>query len=104
MEEKEKRVYEMVSEVVDPEIGIPISVMNLIDEVKVEGDKAYITFHLSTPMCPPIFAVKIGTDIYLQAMKVDGIKEVDVKVRGHLYEDQINQEISEAISQLNKLK
>lgn len=101
---EEKRVYEMVSEVVDPEIGIPISVMNLIDEVKVEGDKAYITFHLSTPMCPPIFAVKIGTDIYLQAMKVDGIKEVDVKVRGHLYEDQINQEISEAISQLNKPK
>lgn len=91
MEEREKRVYEMVSEVVDPEIGIPISVMNLIDEVKVEGDKAYITFHLSTPMCPPIFAVKIGTDIHLQAMKVDGIKEVDVKVRGHLYEDQINQ-------------
>lgn len=104
MNEKEKQVYDLVSEVVDPEIGIPISVMDLIDEVKVEGDRAFIAFHLSTPMCPPLFAVKIGTDIYLQAMKVEGIKEVEVKVRGHFYEEQINREILEEISRLKNLK
>jgi metal-sulfur cluster biosynthetic enzyme len=100
MNEREKQVYELVSEVVDPEIGIPISVMNLIDEVRVDGDRAFVAFHLSTPMCPLLFAVKIGTDIYLQAMKAEGVKEVEVKVRGHFYEEQINQEISEAIARL----
>ena len=98
--QKERKVFDTVSSVLDPEIGIPISEMKLIDEVRVEDEKAFITFHLSTPMCPPFFAVKIGIDIHESALEVEGIKKAEVKVKGHYQEESINQNISDEIAKI----
>lgn len=88
---KEKEVYQRLRTVMDPEIGFPITEMGLVDEVKVEGKRATIIYHLSAPFCPPPFALHIGREIRRKAMEVSEIEEVEVTVQNHVQADRINQ-------------
>lgn len=90
MDEREKKIREKLRDVVDPEIGASIMDMNLVDEVRVEGNKAYITYHLTAPFCPPVFALHIGKNIKKVAKGVEGIDEVDVKLKDHVQAEDIN--------------
>jgi metal-sulfur cluster biosynthetic enzyme len=90
MDEREKEIREKLRDVVDPEIGASIMDMNLVDEVRIEGNKAYITYHLTAPFCPPVFALHIGRNIKKVAKGVEGIDEVDVKLKDHVQADDIN--------------
>jgi len=87
---KEKEIHEKLKEVRDPEFGFSIVEANLIDEIKVKGDKARILFHLTMPFCPPPFALQIGRDIKKRASEVPGIKEVEVRVQSHVMAEEIN--------------
>ncbi|MBC7327242.1 DUF59 domain-containing protein [bacterium] len=95
LSEKEKQIFEALKDVADPELGFPIVEAGLIDEVKVEGEKATITYHLTAPFCPPPFALYIGKQIKEKALSVEGIKEVEVTLRGHIMEDDINKMLKE---------
>lgn len=75
----------------DPEIGFPITEMRLVDEIRVEGKRATILYHLTAPFCPPPFALHIGREIRRKAMEVPGIEEVEVTVQNHVQADRINQ-------------
>jgi len=90
MDEREKKIREKLRDVVDPEIGASIMDMNLVDEVRIEGNKAYITYHLTAPFCPPVFALHIGKNIKKVAKGVEGIDEVDVKLKDHVQAEDIN--------------
>ena len=90
MSPKEKEIYERLKEVQDPEFGFSIVERGLVDEVKVEGKKAKILFHLTVPFCPPPFALHIGKEIKKRAGEVSGIEQVEVRVQNHVSEDQIN--------------
>ena len=89
-DEKISKLREKLKEVVDPEIGISIMDMNLIDEVKMEENKAQITYHLTTPFCPPKFAFHIGNSIKKVAKSVEGIDEVTVILKDHEQKEDIN--------------
>jgi len=93
--EKEREVLESLRDVADPELGFPIVEAGLIDEVKVEGDKVSITYHLTAPFCPPPFALHIGKQIKERAQAIEGIKEVEVILKGHIMEDEINKMLKE---------
>lgn len=90
MDERENKIREKLKDVVDPEIGVSIMEMNLVDEIRIEDNKAHITYHLTAPFCPPVFALHIGKNIKKVAKGVEGIDEVEVRLKDHVQADDIN--------------
>ncbi len=82
-----------LDKVIDPEIGIPITEMKLIDDVKIDGDKVLVEFHLTIPHCP--MAVGIAEQIRSVVSKIKGVKSVQVRLKDHYMAEQINKEINE---------
>jgi len=68
-------VEKELEKVVDPEIGLPITEMHLVDEINIQdnGD-ILIKYHLTAPFCPPIFAEDIGMNIRTLTSKLEGVK------------------------------
>lgn len=80
--------------VMDPEIGIPITTMKLIDKITIERDKVTVEFHLTMPWCPGIFATQIAKDIKKVVSEIEGVKSVQVKLKDHYMDEQINREVN----------
>ncbi len=94
-----KQVIKELNKVVDPEIGIPITDMELVDEIKIDKEKGDVTiqFHFTTPNCPPVFAFKIALDIRHLISQLSGVKTVKVLLKDHVMAEQINKEINKSI-------
>jgi len=73
------KVMKALEKIIDPEIGIPIVKMKLIDKVSVKDGNVEVTFHLTTPFCP--FSMRIAEDIKQAVSSVPGVKKVKVKVQ-----------------------
>ena len=84
-----------LEKVVDPEIGLPITEMHLVDEIAIKEDgELLIKYHLTAPFCPPIFAEDIGMNIRLLTSRLDGVKKVTVVLHGHALANEINQRVN----------
>lgn len=91
--DKESVMAEL-AKVIDPEIGVPITDMKLVDRVDIEGDTVEVDYHLTMPFCPPVFATQIGKDIRRRLQTLPGVKTVRVTLKNHYMADFINKEIS----------
>ena len=91
----EKQVFDRVVTVRDPEFGQTIGSRGLIDEVRVEAGTATITYHLTVPFCPDVFALYIGNEIRKKALEVPAIEKAIVRVSGHIHADSLNQKLQE---------
>jgi metal-sulfur cluster biosynthetic enzyme len=89
-----KEIQRQLSRVVDPEIGMPIIEMNLIDKLDVTDGNVDVQYHATTPYCPPIFALKISQDIKDYLQQVKGVKNVRVTVTGHYLSDAVNKQVN----------
>jgi len=89
-----KEIQRQLSRVVDPEIGMPIIEMNLIDKLDVTDGNIDVQYHATTPYCPPIFALKISQDIRDYLKQVKGVKDVRVTVTGHYLSDAVNKQVN----------
>jgi ATP-binding protein involved in chromosome partitioning len=90
-----EEVTKELDKVVDPEIGLPITEMHLVDEIDIKDDGIlFIRYHLTAPFCPPIFAEDIGMNIRLLTSKLDGVKKVTVILHGHALANEINQRVN----------
>ena len=87
-------IIKKLNKVVDPEINIPITDMELVDEIDINSGIVTIKFHFSTPTCPPIFAYKIGIDIKKSVGEIEGVKKVKVNIKDHYLSDKINEELN----------
>ena len=94
-----KEVQRQLAKVVDPEIGVPVVEMNLIDKLVVQDGVVSIDYHATTPYCPPIFALKISQDMKSSAMGVKGVKDVKVMVTGHYLADAVNKQVNKPQNQ-----
>ena len=84
-----------LEKVVDPEIGLPITEMHLVDEITIREDgELFIKYHLTAPFCPPIFAEDIGMNIRQLTSKLDGVKKVTVELHGHALANEINKRVN----------
>jgi len=89
-----KEVQKQISKVVDPEIGMPIVEMNLIDKLDIKDGQVDVEYHATTQYCPPVFALKISQDLRDGLMQVKGVKGVTVMVTGHYFADAINRQVN----------
>ena len=88
-------VNKELEKVVDPEIGLPITEMHLVDEIAIQdGGDVLIKYHLTAPFCPPIFAEDIGMNIRQLTSKLEGVKKVVVVLHGHALANEINQRVN----------
>ena len=89
-----KEVQKQISKIVDPEIGMPIVEMNLIDKLDIKDGQVDVEYHATTQYCPPVFALKISQDLRDNLMQVKGVKGVKVLVTGHYFADAINRQVN----------
>jgi metal-sulfur cluster biosynthetic enzyme len=94
-----KEVQRQVSKIVDPEIGMPIVEMNLIDKLDIKDGNVDVEYHATTQFCPPVFALKISQDLKDSLLQVKGVKSVKVMVTGHYLADAINRQVNKPPSE-----
>ncbi len=85
----ESEVVETLKKVIDYETGIDVYTMGLIRDLKVEDDTVSLTFVPSSPFCP--LGIQLAVAIKKALSEVEGVKNVDITVRGHIQEKQINE-------------
>jgi metal-sulfur cluster biosynthetic enzyme len=74
----EEQVFESLTKVLDPELGLPITDIGLIYDVKVIDARAEIKVTLTSMGCP--LAGAIADQVRDAAMTVSGIKDANVEI------------------------
>jgi len=91
---EEAAINQALSRIMDPELGRPITDLKLVDKMTVTDGIVDLEFHLTAPFCPPIFALKIASDIKAGVLSVPGVKEAKVTLRGHYLADAVNKQVN----------
>ena len=93
---EESAVQSALSKIIDPELGRPITDLKLVDKMTVTGGSIDLEFHLTAPFCPPMFALKIASDIKAGLLSVPGVTDAKVTLRGHYLADAVNKQVNKA--------
>ena len=81
-------IIERLSKVIDPETGVDVVRMRLIEDLMVdENGCASYTFRPSSPLCP--IAVPLANTIQLAVAEVPGVTSQEVKVVGFILSDEL---------------
>src|ERR671925_1700896 len=91
-----KQIFEELTKIVDPEIGVSIMELELVDKVDLNAGRVNVDLHLTSPFCPAVFGFKIAQDVRDNIYKVSGISEVKVNVSNHFMADAINKQVNES--------
>lgn len=94
---EESAINAAMSKIMDPELGRPITDLKLIDKMVVSGGSVDLEFHLTAPFCPPVFALKIASDIKSGLLSVPGVTDARVTLRGHYLADAVNKQVNKPI-------
>ena len=89
-------ILERLSKVIDPETGVDVMRMRLVEDLFVddEGHVSY-TFRPSSPLCP--IAVPLSNSIQLAVAEVPGVTSQDVKVIGFVLSDELTALLKQAL-------
>ena len=96
---QESAITEAMSKIMDPELGRPITDLKLVDRMTVTGGAVELEFHLTAPFCPPIFALKIASDIKAGLLSVPGVTAAKVTLRGHYLAEAVNKQVNKPAPQ-----
>ncbi len=91
----QEEVMKELNKVIDPEIGLPLTALNLVDYVKIDGGNVAVKFHLTAPFCPPVFAMNMAMQVRELTRRLPGVTKVHVEVAGHAMEEEINQKLAQ---------
>ena len=88
--ELEHRVIERLGQVVDPETGVDVMRMRLIEDLEVDGKTGRVSFKFrpSSPLCP--LAVHLTLEIRHAVAEVPGVTEQQIEVVGYVGADELN--------------
>ena len=90
----EAAIQMALSRIMDPELGRSITDLKLVDRMAVTGSSVDLEFHLTAPFCPPVFALKIASDIKTGLLSVPGVTDARVTLRGHYLADAVNKQVN----------
>jgi metal-sulfur cluster biosynthetic enzyme len=96
MQQTRRKIFDELTKIVDPEIGVSIMELELIDKVDISGGKVNVDLHLTSPFCPAVFGFKIAQDVRDNIYKLSSISDVKVNVSNHFMADAINKQVNES--------
>ena len=96
MQQIRRKIFDELTKVVDPEIGVSIMELELIDKDDIDAGKVAVDLHLTSPFCPAVFGFKIAQDVRDNIYKLTGINDVKVAVSNHFMADAINKQVNES--------
>jgi len=88
-EDLRERVLRRLEGVIDPETGVDVVRMRLVEELTVddEGLVSY-RFRPSSPFCP--LAVSLALSIRRAVAEVEGVTDQEIEVVGYVNAEQVN--------------
>ncbi|MDQ6667149.1 MAG: iron-sulfur cluster assembly protein [Thermoproteota archaeon] len=96
IQQTRRQIFDELTKIVDPEIGVSIMELELIDKVDINKGNIDIDLHLTSPFCPAVFGFKIAQDVRDNVYRLPGIEEVKVSVSNHFMADAINKQVNES--------
>jgi len=90
------KVLDALSGVRDPELDEPITDLDFVSSLEVEGDEAEIHLRLPTYFCAPNFAYLMVADAQAAALSVAGIERAMVFLDDHYASEEINGGVNES--------
>jgi metal-sulfur cluster biosynthetic enzyme len=91
-----KQIFDELTKIVDPEIGVSIMELELVDKVDIDNRKVNVDLHLTSPFCPAVFGFKIAQDVRDNIYKLADIRDVKVNVSNHFMAEAINKQVNES--------
>lgn len=94
----EQTVRERLQQVIDPETGVDVIRMRLIEDLRVEGGTGRVSYRFrpSSPLCP--LAVHLALSIRDAVAGVPGVTEQEVEVVGYVGAEKLNALLREHVS------
>ena len=88
--ELKRNVTEQLGQVIDPETGVDVMRMRLIEDLEVDGETGRVRykFRPSSPLCP--LAVHLALDMRRAVAAVQGVAEQEIEVVDYIGADQLN--------------
>lgn|SRR5215207_6166882 len=96
IQQTRRLIFDELSKIVDPEIGVSIMELELIDKVDIEEKDVNVDLHLTSPFCPAVFGFKIAQDVRDNIYKIEGIEKVKINVSNHFMAEAINKQVNES--------
>src|SRR5437773_185804 len=96
LQQTRRKIFDELTKIVDPEIGVSIMELELVDKVDINTGKVSIDLHLTSPFCPAVFGFKIAQDVRDNVYRLPGIEDVKVSVSNHFMADAINKQVNES--------
>lgn len=88
------RVKQRLKMVIDPETGIDVLEMDLINSLSTtDSGEVKLRFRPSSFVCP--LAFELAREIWESLREIEGVKSIDIEVVDCLWADQINQVLRE---------
>ena len=88
-------VLDALSGVRDPELDEPITDLDFVSSLEIEGGAATIRLRLPTYFCAPNFAYLMVADAQAAALSVPGVEHATVILDDHYASDEINGGVNE---------
>ena len=60
IQQTRRRIFEELTKIVDPEIGVSIMELELIEKVDIDAGKIKVVLHCTSPFCSAVFGLKIA--------------------------------------------
>lgn len=91
-----KLIFDELTKIVNPEIGVSIMELELVDKVDINESNVAVDLHLTSPFCPAIFGFKIAQDVRDNIYMIEGISAVKVNVSNHFMAEAMNKQVNES--------
>ena len=84
------QVAESLGQVIDPETGVDVMRMRLIEDLTVDAQSGAVSykFRPSSPLCP--LAVHLALSIRQAVAQVPGVAEQEIEVVGYVGAEELN--------------
>ena len=87
----EQRILDRLGDVIDPETGVDVVRMRLIEALQVDERSGQVryTFRPSSPLCP--LAVTLALSIQRAVAQVEGVLRQEISVEGYVGAQQLTE-------------